>query len=292
MMMNGQTRGSTSCHLGACPSRHGHGRQTMSVRVRSTTESQGDRTEDYNRLSLEDSESRASTRRSLFVSTLALVTATSVAQDGTFMSAHAAKQATRVAGDFCKPSQSREGYVVYTPDSRATPAIRAGVINPEYYSFELPGNWSEGTILNILSGNFCMPKCDEPWIETIWESKTDGFCQLVVSPIYRLVSKSNATVRDLGSPEGVIESVGAFVTGNYLDSVEDVTKMSIEKFQDGREYYTYDIYAPYAKVGSHFGAAVTVKNDLVYLFVVGGNDKQWAANGDALLQDTLRSFKA
>lgn len=225
-------------------------------------------------------------RRSLLVSTVALVAATTM--DG----AQAGKQATRVAGDFCKPSKEKDGYVVYTPDSRATPAIRAGVINPEYYSFELPGTWSEGTILNILSGNFCMPKCDEPWIETIWESKADGFCQLVVSPIYRLVSKSNATVRDLGAPEGVIESVGAFVTGNYLDSVEDVTAMSTETFKDGREYYTYELYAPYAKTGSHFGAAVTVKNDLVYLFVVGGNDKQWAANGDALLRDTLRSFRA
>jgi len=231
-------------------------------------------------------ESDSYDRRTMLASTVALVALTAI--DG----AQAGKQATRVAGDFCAPSTNKDGYVVYTPDSRATPAIRAGVINPDYYSFELPGTWSEGTILNILSGNFCMPKCDEPWIETIWESKTEGFCQLVVSPIYRLVSKSNATVRDLGPPEGVIESVGAFVTGNYLDSVEDVTAMSIEKFQDGREYYTYELYAPYAKTGSHLGAAVTVKNDLVYLFVVGGNDKQWAMNGEALLKDTLRSFKA
>jgi hypothetical protein len=203
-----------------------------------------------------------------------------------------AKQATRVAGDFCPPSSTNENYVVYKPDGRATPSIRAGVISGPFYSFELPSTWSEGTILNILSGNFCMPKCDEPWIETIWESKTDGFCQLVVSPIYRLVSKSNATVRDLGPPEGVIESVGAFVTGNYLDSVEDVEKIGVEKFSDGREYYTYEIYAPYAKTGSHFGAAVTVKDDLVYLFVVGGNDKQWAAEKDNLMGKVLRSFQA
>ena len=203
-----------------------------------------------------------------------------------------AKQATRVAGDFCPKSASRDGYVVYTPDARATPSIRAGVIPGDYYNFELPADWSEGTILNILSGNFCMPKCDEPWIETIWESKTDGFCQLVVSPIYRLVSKANATVRDLGTPEGVIESLGAFVTGNYLDSAEDAEKITVEKFSDGREYYVYEIYAPYAKVGSHFGAAVTVKDDLVYLFVVGGNDKQWAGGKDALMNNVLRSFKA
>lgn len=229
-------------------------------------------------------------RRSLLAVTTILTTTTAAA--GQALAGN--KQATRVAGDFCQPSATRDGYVKYTPTSKSTPAIRAGVIqaNPEYYSFELPGTWSEGTILNILSGNFCMPKCDEPWIETIWESKTDGFCQLVVSPIYRLVNKSNATVKDLGNPEGVIESVGAFVTGNYLDSVEDVTNITTEKFSDGREYYVYELYAPYAKVGSHFGAAVTVKDDLVYLFVVGGNDKQWTTNGERLMKDTLRSFKA
>lgn len=214
---------------------------------------------------------------------------------GVEQEAQAKGQSSRVAGDFCKPSATKDGYVVYTPDSRSTPAIRAGVIqpNPDLYSFELPATWSEGTILNILSGNFCMPKCDEPWVETIWESKADGFCQLVVSPIYRLVNKSNATVKDLGKPEGVIESVGAFVTGNYLDSVEDdVTKITTEKFSDGREYFVYEIYAPYAKTGTHFGAAVTVKDDLVYLFVVGGNDKQWSTSANALMNDTLRSFKA
>lgn len=66
---------------------------------------------------------------------------------------------TRKAGDFL-PNASTPGYVVYTPDNRATPSIRAGVISPEsgFYSFDLPATWSEGTILNILSGNFCMPK--------------------------------------------------------------------------------------------------------------------------------------
>ena len=203
-----------------------------------------------------------------------------------------AKQATRTAGDFCPPSSRSDGYVRYTPDARATPSIRAGVIPGNYYNFDLPANWSEGTILNILSGNFCMPKCDEPWVETIWESKADGFCQLVVSPVYRLVSKANATVRDLGTPEGVIESLGAFITGNYLDSSDDAEKITIENFSDGREYYVYEINAPYAKVGSRFGAAVTVKDDLVYLFVVGATEKQWSAGKDALMDKTLRSFKA
>lgn len=26
-----------------------------------------------------------------------------------------------------------------------------------------PGNWSESPLLNPLTGNFCMPRCEEPW---------------------------------------------------------------------------------------------------------------------------------
>ena len=71
----------------------------------------------------------------------------------------AAKTATRQAADFCPPSAT-DGYVVYTPTARATPSLRAGVISPDpnLYSFEVPAKWTEGTILNISSGNFCMPK--------------------------------------------------------------------------------------------------------------------------------------
>ena len=48
--------------------------------------------------------------------------------------------------------------MLYSPDGKKTPAIRAGVIQPEpeFYKFGVPANFSEGTILNILSGNFCM----------------------------------------------------------------------------------------------------------------------------------------
>ena len=67
-----------------------------------------------------------------------------------------AKTATRQAGDFCPPS-STDGFVLYKPDGRATPSIRAGVIQPEFYSFELPPTWTEGTILNILSGTLRCP---------------------------------------------------------------------------------------------------------------------------------------
>ncbi len=135
-----------------------------------------------------------------------------------------AKGKTQTAGDFLPPTS--DGYVLYTPNGQSTPSIRAGVIKQEdgFYTFELPAKWVEGTILNILSGNFCMPGCNEPWVEALWESPTEGAAKLVVSPLYRLINKPNATLKDVGTPEAVAEKIGAFITGNYLDSIEDVNK--------------------------------------------------------------------
>jgi hypothetical protein len=191
--------------------------------------------------------------------------------------------ATRTAADFL-PASSTPGFVTYSPDERATPSIRAGVINPAYYSFDLPSNWNEGTILNIQSGNFCMPNCPEPWTETIWKSPADGQCTLIVSQLSRLISKSNATLKDLGTPESVVERIGNFITGNYLDT-EDVTNIQVK---DG--YYVYEVFAPYAKDGAHSIAAFTVKKDLAYLFVVAANEKQWAKSEEKL-RHMVDSFK-
>lgn len=136
-----------------------------------------------------------------------------------------------------------------------------------------------------------MPNCPEPWLETIWENSADGSAKLVVSPLYRLISKSNATLKDIGPPEQVVERVGAFITGNYLDSIEDVVAMDTKTFDDGRTYYTYELVTPYAKDGEHFLAALTIKSGLVYIWVVGGTEKQWAKS-ESTLRHMLSSFKA
>lgn len=43
--------------------------------------------------------------------------------------------------------------------------------------------------------------------------------QLVVSPLFRLVSKPNAQLQDLGPPERVVESVGNFITGESVQQL-------------------------------------------------------------------------
>ena len=218
-------------------------------------------------------------------------TAAGLVTNAQLPSAALAKTATRTAGDFCPPAAT-DGFVVYTPDARATPSLRAAVItpNPNLYSFELPTTWSEGTILNISSGNFCMPRCDEPWTETLWENPEDGSASLVVSPLYRLVSKAKATLKDLGPPQQIIEQIGDFITGNYLD-IDDVTSTTVEDFADGRTYYVYEIAAPYAKVGTHQLAAFTVKGEQAYLWIIAANDKQWAKS-ESKLRHVFKSFAA
>lgn len=89
----------------------------------------------------------------------------------------------------------------------------------------------------------------------------------------------------------LIERIGPFVTGNYLDSVEDVVASSSETFADGRTYYTYELNAPYGKNGSHQLAAVTIKGDLCYIFVTAASDKQWAKS-EGTLRHMQKSFKA
>ena len=135
-----------------------------------------------------------------------------------------------------------------------------------------------------------MPRCDEPWYESLWENAEEGTATLVISPLYRLTSTKGASLKDLGSPQQVIDSIGAFITGSYLDA-DDVSSMTTETLSDGRPYYVYEVNAPYAKVGTHQLAAFTVKGDLAYLWVVAGSDKQWS-KAEGKLRHMWKAFKA
>jgi hypothetical protein len=46
--------------------------------------------------------------------------------------------------------------VLFVPDPKKTPALRAGTVNPASpYRFALPPKFREGKVANILSGNYC-----------------------------------------------------------------------------------------------------------------------------------------
>lgn len=103
--------------------------------------------------------------------------------------------------------------------------------NVEPYEFILPPTWKQARVANILSGNYCQPKCAEPWVEVKFENEKQGKVQVVASPLIRLTNKPNATIEDIGSPDKLIASLGPFVTGNTFDS-DELIDTSIEKIGD------------------------------------------------------------
>lgn len=54
------------------------------------------------------------------------------------------------------PAAGIDDFVLFVPDAKKTPAIRAGTVNPNApYKFALPPNFREGKVANIQSGNYC-----------------------------------------------------------------------------------------------------------------------------------------
>lgn len=105
----------------------------------------------------------------------------------------------------------------------------AGNVQP--YKFMLPPTWKQTRVANILSGNYCQPKCAEPWVEVKFEDENQGKVQIVASPLIRLTNKPNATIEDIGSPEKLIASLGPFVTGNTFDP-DELLEASVDKLGD------------------------------------------------------------
>ncbi|WOL18685.1 psbP domain-containing protein 6, chloroplastic [Canna indica] len=184
-------------------------------------------------------------------------------------------------GAYLPPSPTDPAFVLFKATSKDTPALRAGNVQP--YEFMIPPTWKQTRVANILSGNYCQPKCAEPWVEVKFEDEKQGKVQIVASPLIRLTNKPNATIEEIGDPEKVIASLGPFVTGNTFDS-DELLEASIEK-QGDQTYYKYELETPFALTGSHNLAKATAKGNTVILFVASANDKQWQ-----LSQKTLKAM--
>nr|AJS13463.1 PPD6 [Erycina pusilla] len=184
-------------------------------------------------------------------------------------------------GSYLPLFSSDPSFVLFRATSNDTPALRAGNVQP--YEFILPPSWKQTRVANILSGNYCQPKCAEPWVEVKFEDEKQGKVQVVASPLIRLTNKPNATIEDIGSPEKVIASLGPFVTGSTYDS-DELIETSIEK-HGNQTYYSYVLETPYALTGSHNLAKATAKGSTVVLFVASANDKQWPTS-----QQTLKAM--
>ncbi|CAI5467126.1 unnamed protein product [Closterium sp. Yama58-4] len=166
-----------------------------------------------------------------------------------------------------------------------TPALRAGNVSP--YTFNIPPTWTQSRIANILSGNYCQPKCAEPWIEVKFEDPKEGLLQVVASPMVRLTNKLELPIEEIGTPERIIAALGPFVTGDSYDP-DEVVDTRIRK-EGGQTYYEYYMETPYARSGAYNLASATAKGSTVLLLVISANDKQWAS-GEAKLRKMLKSF--
>lgn len=103
--------------------------------------------------------------------------------------------------------------------------------NVQPYEFILPPTWKQVRVANILSGNYCQPKCAEPWVEVKFENSKQGTVQVVASPMVRLSNKPNATIEEIGNPDKIISALGQFVTGNSYDP-DEVLETSVDKKGD------------------------------------------------------------
>ncbi|GMH18667.1 hypothetical protein Nepgr_020508 [Nepenthes gracilis] len=189
-------------------------------------------------------------------------------------------------GSYLPPSPSDPSFVLFKASIKDTPALRAGNVEP--YQFILPPTWKQMPVANILSGNYCQPKCAEPWVEVKFEDEKQGKVQVVASPLIRLTNKRNASIEDIGSPENLIASLGPFVTGNTYDP-DELLETSVEKLGN-QTYYKYVLETPFALTGTHNLAKATAKGNTVVLFVASANEKQWQSS-QKTLQAILDSFQ-
>jgi len=178
------------------------------------------------------------------------------------------------------PPLGKDDLFLFVPSTQETPSIRAGTIDPSNpYTFALPGGWKRQTVSNAINGNFCQPKCGEPWTEVVFTGP-EGRCQVIAAPLDKLTGKFGAILSDIGPPEVLINAVGPYMTGTYIDE-ESVIK-AIAKTIDGHLYYDYELDADYGTLPPRVLASVTTKGEVLLIFSVNATYKQWASSEPAL----------
>ena len=177
------------------------------------------------------------------------------------------------------------GFVTFVTNKTSTPALRAGTIKVPY-SVDLPANkgWKALPVANAVSGNYCQPRCDEPWVEVKFGSEAQGKLQVIAAPSKKLIgtAKLEPTLQDLGDPNTILAAFGEFVTGNIPVEPEEVVSSSVRE-ANGKQYYEYELEGPKQwATGPHSFASVTTSGEVVLLLTVAATDKQWNAAKDQL----------
>ena len=146
-------------------------------------------------------------------------------------------------------------------------------------------------VANILSGNYCQPRCDEPTTEVVFTDSKEGRAVVIIAPVDKLGRRGKVTdISSVGTLESIITAVGPYITGDTIDADENVAGKS-EETVDGKLYYRYELDTPLALNGAHGLAKVTVAGDVLVLFAISATDAQWDKSQDKL-KTMVDSFRA
>ena len=112
------------------------------------------------------------------------------------------------------PPSDKEGFYIFKPDRSRTPALRAGTVDRENpYKFLVPANWSEKKVPNIQSGNYCQPRCAEPWTEVIFGNDSEGKASVIVAPLVRLTNKKDVKIEEVRRSHTTISGINIVLAG-------------------------------------------------------------------------------
>ncbi|KAJ9523019.1 hypothetical protein QJQ45_023812 [Haematococcus lacustris] len=170
-------------------------------------------------------------------------------------------------------------------------ALRAGTIKPDSpYTFILPPGFKELRISNTQNGNFCQPRCAEPWTEVVYEDGKVGKVQLMAVPLLKLTNVKNPSIAQLGTPAELLPRIGPYITGSYYDE-DSLQAMSTLQPGDGLTYYEYELNSLDAASAPRSLTVATAKGEVLYLLVCTASEKQWKG-AEATLRTVAESFRA
>lgn len=194
---------------------------------------------------------------------------------------------TKMVGAYLPESSTEKGLYTFVASENRTPALRAGAL--EQYQVSLPAEWKEIPVSNAKSGNYCQPRCDEATTEVSFGSNAQGTLQVIIIPTTKLlIAKKNPSLQEVGSSSGILSAISPAITGSV--AVEEEEVIDVKQFEkEGREYYEYELFTPYAQSGSHNLTTVCTSMNYLVMATISATDKQWA-DAQQVLRAVLRSF--